>query len=255
LRRARLPMERYGKKAGSNTLYLAQIFRSNPLMALALLVCLATILWCILLTRRQRNSLDRVLTGLLGLIAIYQSMRILRDSGLVQIIIGKMDGWVDLVSACLYLAAAVIIRMSSTDRAATKMQLRLVEADEKPVDLTKGPVAAVPDLAHPLVDASPLATFAIDLHGTVIYWNAAAENLTGWTRDELVGQQLPFPQSGPILSKHGKPVEAAVWMTPLRTANGAPRGTLVIAAGIVALRDAGLSAPNPTAKVQLALQY
>jgi hypothetical protein len=236
-------------------LYLAQIFRSNPLMALALLVCLATILWCILLTRRQRNSLDRILTGLLGLIAVYQALRILRDSGLVNFVIGRVDGWVDLVSACLYLAAAVIIRISSTDRAATKMQLRLVEADEKPVDLTKGPIAAVPDLAHPLVDASPLATFAIDLHGTVIYWNAAAESLTGWTRDELVGQQLPFAHGGPIMSKHGGPVEAAVWMTPLRTANGAPRGTLVVAAGIVALRDAGLSAPDPTAKVQLALQY
>ena len=237
-------------------MYLAQLFRSNPLMAVALLVCLATILWCILLTRRQRNRLDKVLTGLLGLIAIYQALRILRDSGLVRFVgIGRMDGWVDLVSACLYLAAAVILKISSTDRTTTKVHLRLVEADEKLVDLTKGPMTAMPELGHPLVDASPLATFAVDLHGTVIYWNAAAENLTGWTRDEVVGQQAPFAPGGPVSSKSGSPVEAAVWTTPLRTPNGAPRGTLVVAAGSAALRDAGLGAPSTAPKVQLALQY
>jgi PAS domain-containing protein len=237
-------------------LYLAQLFRSNPLMALALLVCLATILWCIFLTRRQRNSLDKLLTGLLGLIAIYQALRILGDSGLVRLTgIGRVDGWVDFISACLYLAAAVILKISSIDRATTKVHLRLVEADEKPVDLTKGPMAAVPELGHPLVDASPLATFAFDLHGTVIYWNTAAESLTGWTRDELIGQPLPFPHGGRVLCKNGSPVEAAVWTSPLRSANGAPRGTLVIAAGSDALKEAGLSVPGTPARVQLALQY
>ncbi len=66
---------------GSTLLYLAQLLRANPLMAIALLICLATILWCILLTRRQRNGLDKMLTGLLGLIAIYEALRILKDSG------------------------------------------------------------------------------------------------------------------------------------------------------------------------------
>ena len=66
---------------GSTSLYLAQLLRANPLAALALLICLATILWCILLTRRQRNGLDKILTGLLGLIAIYEALRILKAEG------------------------------------------------------------------------------------------------------------------------------------------------------------------------------
>ena len=133
-------------------LYLAQLFRSNPLMALALLVCLATILWCIFLTRRQRNTLDKLLMGLLGLIAIYQALRILGDSGIVRF--AGFSG-VDLIGACLYLAAAVILKVSSIDHATTKVHLSLAEADEKPVDLTKGPTGPMPELGHPLVDAPP----------------------------------------------------------------------------------------------------
>ncbi len=99
-------------------------------MALAFLTCVATILWCILLTRRQRNGLDRLLTGLLGSIAIYQALRILSDSGLAAFArFRSLEGWVDLISACLYLLAAFILKTSSIDRAATKVHLRLVEAD------------------------------------------------------------------------------------------------------------------------------
>ena len=60
-------------------MYLVKIFRASPLMALALCMCLATILWCILLTRRQQARLDRTLTGLLGMIAIYEALRVLKD--------------------------------------------------------------------------------------------------------------------------------------------------------------------------------
>ncbi len=121
-------------------MYLAQLFRANPLLALALLICLATILWCILLTRRQRNGFDKVLTGLLGLIAIYESLRILKDSGFAIFShFHMLEGWVDFISACLYLLAAMILKTSSIDRAASKVHLRLMEAGEKPTDLGKPP--------------------------------------------------------------------------------------------------------------------
>jgi PAS domain-containing protein len=235
-------------------LYLEQLLRANPLMALALLVCLATILWCILLIRRQRNGLDKMLTGLLGLIAIYQALRILKDSGFDAFArFRTMEGWVDLVSACLYLIAALILKSSSVDRAATKVHLRLVEADEKPVDLTSALMAAVPELGHPLLDSSPLAIFATDSHGLVTYWNAAAESLTGWTRTELVGHELPFDPNGPIQAKTGNFIEAAVWNSPIRSANGPPRGTVIIAAGSMALQDAGLELTGSRAKQRLAV--
>jgi hypothetical protein len=106
-------------------LYLAQLLRANPVMAIALLICLATILWCILLTRRQRNGLDKALTGLLGLIAIYDALRILKDSGIAAFArFRTMEGWVDLISACLYLMGALILKTSSIERSATKVHLR-----------------------------------------------------------------------------------------------------------------------------------
>jgi len=226
-------------------LYLAQLLRTNPLMALALLICLATILWCILLIRRQRHGLDKVLTSLLGLLAVYDALRILKDSGFAFARFRTVEGLVDLVSACLYLGAALILKTSSTDRAATKVHLRLVEADEKPLDLTGAVMAAVPELGHPLLDSSPLAIFAIDAHGMVTYWNAAAESLIGWTRAELVGHELPFDANGPVLGKNGRFIEAAVWTSPIRSLQGVFSGTVIIAAGSAALRHAGVELPAP----------
>ena len=226
---------------GSTRLYLAQLLRANPLMALALLICLATILWCILLTRRQRHGLDKVLTGLLGLIVVYDALRILKDSGFAAFArFRTLEGWVDLISACLYLVAALILKTSSTDRAATKVHLRLVEAAEKPLDLSSAVMAAVPELGHPLLDSSPLAIFAIDAHGVVTHWNAAAESLIGWTRSELVGHELPFDPNGPVQGKNGRIVEAAVWTSPIRSLHGYSGGTVIVAAGNGALRQAGL---------------
>jgi PAS domain-containing protein len=236
-------------------LYLAELFRANPLMALALLICLATILWCILLIRRQRGSVDKVLTGLLGLIAIYESFRILKDSGFAMFAhFHMLEGWVDFISACLYLLAALILKTSSVDRAATRVHLRLMEAGEKPIDLASGGMASGTELHHPLADASPLAMFAIDLHGVVTYSNPAAEMLTGWTRSELVGHHLPFDAGGPIQSKNGRPIECAVWTAPIRTPHGPPRGKVIIAAGSTALRDAGLKWSSTSASPAIALR-
>jgi hypothetical protein len=236
-----------GSNAEEKRLYLAQLLRANPVMALALLICLATILWCILLTRRQRNSLDKALTGLLGLIAIYDALRILKDSGIAAFArFRTMEGWVDLISACLYLMGALILKTSSIERSATKVHLRLVEADEKRADMTNAVISAMPELGHPLLDSSPLAIFAIDAHGMVTYWNAAAQTLLGWTRNDLAGRELPFDTQGPMQCKNGSFIEAAVWTSPIRSTNGPPSGTVIIAAGRGALHDAGLELPAPT---------
>src|ERR1700733_1302364 len=229
-----------GSNAEEKRLYLAQLLRANPVMALALLICLATILWCILLTRRQRNSLDKALTGLLGLIAIYDALRILKDSGIAAFArFRSMEGWVDLVSACLYLMGALILKTSSIERSATKVHLRLVEHDEKRADMTNAVMAAMPELGHPLLDSSPLAIFAIDAHGMVTYWNAAAQTLLGWTRNELVGHELPFDPRVPLQGKNGSYFGAAIWTSQIRVPNGPPSGTVIIAAGSAALHIAG----------------
>jgi len=234
-------------------LYLAQLLRVNPLMALALLVCLATILWCILLTRRQRGGLDKILTGLLGLIAVYEALRILKDSGFAAFMrFRTLEGWVDLISACLYLVAALIMKTSSVDRATTKVHLRLAEADGKSVDLSNAVTAAMTEYGHPLLDSSPLAIFAVDANGVVTYWNVAAEGLIGWTRNEVLGHELPFDTHGPLQGKNGSFIEAAIWTSPIRSPQGPPRGTVIIAAGSAALHDAGVELPPP-ARTRLAL--
>jgi PAS domain-containing protein len=229
-------------------MYLVQIFRVNPLMAFALCVCLGTILWCIVLTRRQNSRLDKMLTGLLGLIAIYQAMRVLTDAGVVHLSnLRRLDGWVNLLIASVYLIAALILKLSSVDRASTKVRLRLVEANERTLELTKIGAPAPPDPACIIFDSSPFATFASDSNNTVIYWNSAAEDLLGWKREEVIGRRLPFPGNGEIRNRRGHRIEAAVWIS--RTA----RATLTIAAGGAALRSAGLTFAYLPSKAQLAL--
>jgi PAS domain-containing protein len=232
-------------------LYLVQIFRASPLMALALCMCLATILWCILLARRQKARLDRMLTRLLGLIAIYEALRVLKDCGVLRIPgFHHLDGWVDFIIAGTYLIACLILKHSGSDRSNTKVRLRLVEANEKTMDV--GRSASAPETTHAVFDASPLATFAVDNKDLVIYWNGASEKLLGWKREQILGQRLPFERRGPLRNSRGHDVEAAIWNAPINSPNGSPRGTLIIAAGSVALRDAGLTPHLPS---ELALNH
>ena len=222
-------------------MYLIQIFSASPPAGVALCICLGTILWCIRLAHRHKNKLDKFLAGLLGLIAIYEALRILRDTGLAPFRGSKQwDGWADFLVASLYLIAVMMLKVSSTDRARTRVQLRLVEANEKSVDLGRTVAGLAPDLAYLLLDGSPLATFAVDPDQTVIHWNAAAETLLGWTREEVLGHPLPFAGSGPLINKRGRKVETATWSVPIFSASGLRRATLVIAASSAALRRAGL---------------
>jgi len=218
-------------------MYLAQIFHASPLMGLSLCICLATILWCLLMARRQRSGLDKVLTGVLGLIATYEAVRVLKDAGvLIFPGVRRLDGWVDFLIASMYFIAALILKLSSSDRTTTKVKLRLVEANEKTVDSGKSLPAAAPD-ASALLDASPLAMFAVDGGGAVAYWNPAAERLLGWKREEVLGQRLPLAANGLPRDKQGREIEAAVWTTPFRS-NGVERGVLTIAAEKSALQIA-----------------
>lgn len=234
-------------------MYLIEIFRASPLMALALCMCLATIFWCILLARRQQARLDRTLTGLLGMITIYEALRVLKECGVIRLPgFRQLDGWVDFVIAGTYLIAALILKHSGSDRANTKVRLRLVEANEKTVDV--GRAASTPETTHAVFDASPLATLAVDTKGVVIYWNGAAERLLGWKREQMLGQRLPFEGKGPLRNNRGHDIEAAIWTAPINLPNGSLRGTLIIAAGSVALRDAGLT-PHLPSKTELALNH
>lgn len=235
-------------------MYIAQIFKASPLAALALCICLGTILWCIFLTHRQKTGMDKVLAGLVGLIAIYEALRVLRDAGVVVLSgLKALDGWADFLVANLYLIAVMMLKISSNDRARTRVRLRLVEANEKSIEIGKTLTSLAPDLSYLLFEASPLATIAIEADNSVVYWNAAAEELFGWKRDEILGQRAPFPLNGPFIDRRGWSVDCVVWTTPIYAANGTRRATLVIAASGDALRSVGIPAPQSDSNSEMLL--
>jgi len=234
--------------------YLVQMFQASPLVGLALCICLATILWCILLTHHQTNRLDRVLAGLLGMIAIYEALRVMKDAGFAMFSgFQHLDGWADFLIACMCLIAAMMLKLSSSDRSRTKVRLRLIEANEKSIEIGKTVTALAPDLSYLLFEASPLATLATDGDHRVIYWNTAAEDLFGWKRDELLGQSAPFALTGPFADKEGHHIDAVVWTAPIYCSNGTRRATLIIAVSGAALRATGLTAAGSDARSELTL--
>ncbi|MBA2485450.1 MAG: PAS domain S-box protein [Nitrospira sp.] len=47
-----------------------------------------------------------------------------------------------------------------------------------------------------IIEESPLAIIELDQAGRVTNWNAAATTLFGWTKDEVLGQELPYVPAG-----------------------------------------------------------
>lgn len=43
-----------------------------------------------------------------------------------------------------------------------------------------------------LLHDAPVAIYTVDLHGVVLSWNPAAEELFGWVADEIIGRPVPF---------------------------------------------------------------
>jgi PAS domain-containing protein len=216
-------------------MYLVHLFGTSPLVGLSVFVCVATILWCIFMMRRQQSGTDRILMGVIGFISIYQGLKILKTAGIFNLSIlgGRVDDLADLSISSMYLIAALILRLSAADRVATKLRLRLVEANESPLALNRASAGGIADLPACLVEASPLAMFTVDGGGTVIQWNASAERVFGWNRDELLGRPLPFALEtgeGQLSGKAGRPFDATVWIAPLTTAAGAARGQLAMVA-------------------------
>lgn len=111
-------------------MFLWHIFRVKPFAALSLLLCLATILACFLLERRRpQQRSDRLLIGALGLLSIYQGLRILEGAGIVSVSIGaNMDDAIELAIAAFYLIAALMLRLSTINHLETESAIRLARA-------------------------------------------------------------------------------------------------------------------------------
>lgn len=106
-----------------------------------------------------------------------------------------------------------------------------------------------------LIEASPLAVVAMDFDGNVRSWNRTAQQMFGWTEQDVLGQQFPaVPENddeffranlkrarhGETLSgierqrlrKDGSLIDVALWNAVQRDASGVPVGVISVIADI-----------------------
>jgi hypothetical protein len=110
--------------------FLWHVFLIKPLAACSIIICLATIFACFRLERtRPQQKSDRFLIAFLGLLAIYQAMRILETAGVLSMSVNsKLDDAIELMVAMFYLIAALLLRFSSVNRLDAESAFRLVRA-------------------------------------------------------------------------------------------------------------------------------
>jgi hypothetical protein len=167
--------------------------RFAPSAGLAVLVCLATIFWCFRLLRRGTyHNLDRYLLGFIGLLSIYQGLRVLKEIGLTTVFANRfLNNFVELAVALLYLLATVIMRLSSEQRRYIDFQLRAAKAEPKqPLVITSAAGPPLPkEYVTPIEQLAPVLTDpAFKLY---FFLCTRSEASTGWvTVDDSALQAL-----------------------------------------------------------------
>ncbi len=91
-------------------------------------------------------------------------------------------------------AASLAAMATLTLEAADRRQAQ--EALEQHVRERTGELRRMTAHLQTIIEESPLAMIELDHAGHVTTWNAAAASLFGWTRDEVLGQELPYVPPG-----------------------------------------------------------
>jgi PAS domain-containing protein len=229
-------------------LHVGRVFENSPLEALAIVLCLATVLCCLSVVHRHRNQLDRFLVSLLAFIAVYQILSVAKDTGAFAFEqVRGFDVTMNILVSGMCLGAALILKVSCADRSSTKVRLRLVEANEKTIEVKHALPQTHAELSAAMVEASPMAMFTVDGQGMVNSWNSAAERLLGWKREEILGSQPPVrvAAEGPAATtlrfrnRGGVEIGAAAWSVALRGNSSASRGRLTVLVPLSDLHDSG----------------
>jgi hypothetical protein len=111
-------------------MFLWHVFLVRPFAALAVLTCLAAILSCWSLARkRTQTNFDRFLIGFVGLLAVYQGVRLLRDCGFLSLPSNAyLNDAVELVIDVFYLMATLMLRFAGEKRKNADFAFRLTSA-------------------------------------------------------------------------------------------------------------------------------
>ena len=111
-------------------MFFWNVLLAKPFAALSLLVCLATIYSCISLKRGYVTHIaDKFLIGFVGLLSIYQGLRVIRDVGLLTLQMNStLTDLVDLLVTVLFFQAPMMLKASCNDRITTGFELRLAKA-------------------------------------------------------------------------------------------------------------------------------
>jgi len=111
-------------------LLIWHIFLVKPFAAVSIVLCLITIFFCFSLERkRPQQASDRFLIGVLGLLAVWQGLRILQGAGLVALSLGaKTDDAIELVITGFYLVASLMLRFSTVNHLELESAIRLARA-------------------------------------------------------------------------------------------------------------------------------
>ncbi len=108
------------------------------------------------------------------------------------------------------------------------------------------------DLLRAIIEAAPTGIIGLDLEGNVqMVWNPAAENMLGWTAQEVMGRPLPsvpvesqeefegfreWIRSGKSMDgvevrrqrRDGKPIDYSIYASPLHDAKGQITGNIAV---------------------------
>lgn len=111
-------------------MYLWRVFLVKPFAAVAILLCLATIFSCFALNRRRpRKKVDRIMIGALGMLSIYQGLRILQGIGLVTVSMNPtVDDAIELLVTAFCLIGTLLLRLSGRDTLDVESAIRLANA-------------------------------------------------------------------------------------------------------------------------------
>ncbi len=111
-------------------MYLWHLFTVKPMAALSILLCLATIFSCVVLQRRKpRLGADRFLVAFLGVLSIYQGLRILQSAGIVAHAPNEtLNDVIEVSVTAFYLLATVVLRLSASDHLQAQSAIRLLSA-------------------------------------------------------------------------------------------------------------------------------